>query len=253
MLVGYTLREILIMIKTDWNNVASIFDTQSQEAIDPRAADNILIAWPAIITMLQDPSLEYYRPLRLILDFGCGTGSFAHELTKIGYQASGVDPAENMVSIAKRRFRNVVINHGTVNDIPWNYTFDAITSIMVFQFLDEPVLRNTFCRLLSHLEPHARLVFAVHNPDYLHYAKTKTEKYFEDINGQMHIRFKEHGDIKLYPRSSEEYTKILESFGMKKHAESTPPFTQTYIEKYGAKANEPLDAPKFLIMSFVKR
>lgn len=235
-----------------WNTLAGIFDTQSTEAIDPRAADNILIAWPEIFTMLQDPSLQYRRPVRLVLDFGCGTGAFVNELAKQQYHVYGIDPAEKMIAIAKSRFPNVVCTQGRVYDIPYDYTYDAVTAIMVFQFVDETKIGYLLTKLVSHLPPGAQLIFAVHNPDYLEYAKTMTQKYFKDANGQWHIQFKEHGAVKLYPRSSEEYTRILEPLGMRKHAECTPPFTDKYIAAYGANANEPLDSSKFLIMSFVK-
>lgn len=242
-----------VAVASDWNRVAAIFDTKSKETVDPRAADNILIAWPSILNMLQDPELTNKRPLRLILDFGCGTGGFVDQLGKWGYDATGIDTAEGMISIAKKSFPHRRFDSCSVWNIPYNYTYDAITAIMVFQFLDDKELKGILSQLLRHLEVGGRFVFAVHDSDYLAYAQTKTKKYFVDQSNQMYISFKEHGDVKIYPRSADDYIAILESLNMKKHAEATPPFTPEYVEKYGAHPSEPLDKSKFLIMSFVKQ
>ena len=235
---------------TNWNTLAKIFDAESSEAVDPRAADNILIAWPELIRMLE--RLPCCGGNAHILDFGCGTGAFARKLANCGHAVHGVDPADQMIAIAKRQSEDIQFTVGSVDQILPNQMFDAITAIMVFQFIDDKAIEELFAKLVSHLKPNGRLIFAVHNKAYFDYAKSKTEKYYESQTGQFFIRFKEHGSIQLHPRSPSDYSRILELLGMNKLAESTPAFTDEYIATYGSKANEPLDLPKFLIMSFAK-
>lgn len=235
-------------LATNWNNIAPIFDTKTGEPNDPRAADNILIAWPCMVEMVERASKSCLQ----ILDFGCGTGSFSEKLYRRGHQVAGIDPAENMIALAKKQSSAIHFFKGTVEDLAHNTVFDAIVASMVFQFVDESELEPLFTKLLKHLQPTGRLVFAVHNPEFLEAAMKSGPKFFTDSQGQLHIQFKEYGSIKLYARSSDRYKELLEKLGMKLCDVQTPPFTQEFKTLYGNTANDPLDIPKFLIMSFQK-
>jgi len=46
-------------------------------------------------------TLKLYPKGSSLLDIGCGTGQLAIEASKIGYKASGIDFADEMISIAK--------------------------------------------------------------------------------------------------------------------------------------------------------
>src|SRR5688572_24477150 len=57
---------------------------------------------------------------RSVLDIGCGTGTFACLLAQNGFEVVGVDPAEAMLAVARRKdgADQVQWVHGTAADIP---------------------------------------------------------------------------------------------------------------------------------------
>lgn len=236
-------------LATNWNTIAPIFDTKAGEQIDPRAADNIMIAWPCMVEMMERQAAH---PRLRVLDFGCGTGSFSEKLHRRGHDVVGIDPAENMIALAIKQTNTIPFIKGTVEDLAHNAPFDAIVASMVLQFVDESELEPLFTKLLRHLKPTGKLVFAVHNPEFLEAAMKSGPKFFKDSQGQLHIQFKEYGSIKLYARSCDHYKAILEKLGMKSCETDTPPFTQEFKTLYGNTTNDPLDIPKFLIMSLQK-
>jgi 2-polyprenyl-3-methyl-5-hydroxy-6-metoxy-1,4-benzoquinol methylase len=227
-----------------WNDVAPIFDTHKSDGIHPSVADNVLIAWPEMLKLISGKS---------ILDFGCGEGGLARELANRGHEVLGIDTAEKMIALAKQHVTSASFERSSAYELRESQVFDAISSSMVFQFVPDSEICQLFTKLLSHLKPGGTFVFAVHNPDFLDAARRLGPKFFLDASGQLHIRFRDYErSVPLYSRSSATYTSLLEKLGMKKVAESTPPFTQEYIEKYANKGSEPLDIPKFLILSFQK-
>ena len=233
---------------TNWNQLADpIFNTKrSDGSVHPSAADNQLIAWPELFKMLpQRPALE-------LLDFGCGTGDFANALVKQGHTVVGLDLAADMVVRAKKNYPELSFVAGSIDALRSDWHYDAITAVMVFQFVENHKLEELFTKLICRLKPEGRLIFAVHNRDYIEAAKAKTQKYFVDPAGQSRIQFANFGSIPFVARTADEYTALLERLGMKQCALSLPAFTQEYIALYGSKGNEPLDTPKFLIMSFSK-
>jgi SAM-dependent methyltransferase len=71
-----------------------------------------------------------------ILDIGCATGIFLHEMASMGWQAAGVEPVEHAAEYARARF-GLEIFSGTLAQAPYESgTFDVVT------FWD--VLEHTF-------------------------------------------------------------------------------------------------------------
>ena len=73
-----------------------------------------------------------------LLDLGCGTGDFIDLAYQLGAsKVVGVDVSQNVLSIAKQRFKsvgNVELRQGTVVEaLETNETFDLITSVTVLQ------------------------------------------------------------------------------------------------------------------------
>ena len=66
-----------------WDALSDFFDTSKvADEIPAGAADNILIAWPVIFQFLD--AVAPAAAGRRAVDFGCGTGSFAHALHQHG-------------------------------------------------------------------------------------------------------------------------------------------------------------------------
>ena len=74
----------------------------------------------------------------LVVDLGCGSGLWAHELTKARYRVLGIDISEAMIAIAQRRVPDADFLVGSLceADIP---ICEAVTSIgEVFNYLFDP-------------------------------------------------------------------------------------------------------------------
>ena len=110
-----------------------------------------------------------------VLDLGCGTGSLALRLARLGLRVTGVDASPEMLALAKRKtppgatLRWLETSAVELIDHFPAGSFDTIVSILVFSELSEAeqllVLRQ--CRSL--LRPGGRLILAdeVRAPEFL--------------------------------------------------------------------------------------
>ena len=77
-------------------------------------------------------------PGKTYLDIGCGTGNYTIALSKMGVNFTGIEPAENMLSIARCNSQQVNWVFGSAEDIPANNdTFDgAIATLTIHHWAD---------------------------------------------------------------------------------------------------------------------
>ncbi|MEM3833368.1 MAG: class I SAM-dependent methyltransferase [Thermoprotei archaeon] len=100
-----------------------------------------------------------------VLDVGCGTGRFIPILNKLGINYYGIDLAENMVKVAKRRgsrFCNLLIMDGEKMGFLPN-TFDSVFLVRTFKFFSEPL--NFLGEVHRILKPKGRLICIYENRD----------------------------------------------------------------------------------------
>lgn len=100
-----------------------------------------------------------------VLDIGCGTGFKLAHLQGLGYNCTGVDYLESMVSYARSEYPDSTFAIGDVRDLRLGRTFDVITSLgwvieNVHSLQDISQTMNTFA---AHAKPGTLLVFDVHN------------------------------------------------------------------------------------------
>jgi SAM-dependent methyltransferase len=75
-----------------------------------------------------------------VLDVGCGSGDFCALALARGAHASGIDAAEAMIEIARRRAPGADLRIGTMDALPWeDGSFDAVTSFNCLQIAEDPV------------------------------------------------------------------------------------------------------------------
>lgn len=94
-----------------------------------------------------------------ILDLGCGTGSHALILADIGYQVTGVDLAEDMLEMAKRKAREQVkkinFQQGDIRYLELDQSFDAglaMFTVLGYQITNQDV-DNAIRSVRKHLNP----------------------------------------------------------------------------------------------------
>lgn len=81
------------------------------------------------------PNLEY-QPLR-VLDIACNDGSQLDSFARLGYETYGVDPAENLVPVARSKGHKVECAYwGHQNDDNLADTYDVIVAQNVFAHTD---------------------------------------------------------------------------------------------------------------------
>jgi 2-polyprenyl-3-methyl-5-hydroxy-6-metoxy-1,4-benzoquinol methylase len=95
-----------------------------------------------------------HEPVRL-LDFGCGWGEFVLMGKLLGFDSRGVDRS------APRASGAAVAVHPSLDDLPPDIRFHAITAFEVFEHLDDPAA--VLEQLARRLEPGG--IFVVETPD----------------------------------------------------------------------------------------
>jgi 2-polyprenyl-3-methyl-5-hydroxy-6-metoxy-1,4-benzoquinol methylase len=103
-----------------------------------------------------------------ILDLGCGTGLLCEAYAAKGHRVTGVDPANAMLEVARRKSNAAKVNwvQATAQDFRSDKRFDLIIMTgHAFQVLltDEDVAA-TFSTMRHHLKPEGRAVFESRNP-----------------------------------------------------------------------------------------
>ena len=108
------------------------------------------------------------RPVRSILDLGCGTGRHSVELARRGYEVTGVDLSEGMLERARRRAKAEGVSGttfllGDVQNFQLNRRFDAVLSMfaVVGYQISDAAVRSTLANVRQHLEPEGVFIFDV--------------------------------------------------------------------------------------------
>ena len=105
-----------------------------------------------------------------ILDVGCGTGRHAIELTKRGYNVTGIDLSESQLKRAREKAQadNLVIDfqHQDARNLPFDSEFDVAIMmceggfpLMETDEMNYEILKN----VTKALKPHAKLIFTTTN------------------------------------------------------------------------------------------
>ncbi len=239
-----------------WDTVSSSFNTHHQDPsqISPGAADNILIAWPAL---LEGVARAQPHPEGLkALDFGCGTGGFCVELRSRGYESVGCDRSEQMLSVARenlgKRIPFYLADQSNLNEIP-NKPFDLVSAIMVFQFIKD--IAGTFKVISALLKPNGVLAFAVFNPEYVK-SNCGIDMPFQDFANKEELTegcFCPEPDLKIpvYIRDEKNYDSLLETIGFRRIAAYRPPFTQEFLSLYPMSGAN-TDCSEYIVMVYQK-
>ncbi len=73
-----------------------------------------------------------------VLDVGCGSGEFLAKLESLGARVTGIDPAHEMVRLARAAAPTGEVVLGGFEHLPWSdASFDVVTAINALQFADD--------------------------------------------------------------------------------------------------------------------
>jgi SAM-dependent methyltransferase len=107
------------------------------------------------------------RPVRSILDLGCGTGNHALRLAAQGHQVVGVDRSAEMLAVADRKLdkyhADLRLHKADIRDADLGQTFDAVLmmfSVLGYQIEDAEVLQ-ALQTARRHLQPNGLLFFDI--------------------------------------------------------------------------------------------
>ncbi|MBZ5705277.1 MAG: class I SAM-dependent methyltransferase [Acidobacteriia bacterium] len=206
---------------------------------DVAFTDFIRDALPSLLRILR-----HNRITRgLVIDLGCGSGVWARELTRTGYDVLGVDISEGMLKLARKRAPKARFVHASLfqRELPPCAAVTAIGECVNYLFdrkNNRKELARFFQRVYSALAPGGVFVFDVAEPgrggpgvpvfksfrgrdwalllqveeDRKRSLLTRRITVFRKI-GKLYRRSEEVHRVRLYPRS--QITRQLESAGFR--------------------------------------
>lgn len=157
----------------------------------------------------------------LVLDCGCGTGSLLSELARRGYDCTGVDASEDMLSVAREKLgddAHLVCQR--LEDIDLYGAYDIVFCSLdtVNHILHKRDLQQFFRRIYNFIEPGGSFVF-----DF------KTRRAFETSRG---VTVSEHaGDVLIVEGSFGKEYASYQFTVFEKTADNLYKRTEDYIEE----------------------
>ena len=116
-----------------------------------------------------EKELQFNKTLK-ILDVGCGTGRHAIELTKRGYNVTGIDLSKSQLKRAKEKAKSAGLSidfqHQDARNLSFDSEFDVVImlceggfSLMETDEMNYEILKN----VTKSLKPQAKLIFTTSN------------------------------------------------------------------------------------------
>lgn len=234
-----------------WDALSAYFDTSRAE-VQSGSADNVLIAWPVILRFLAEHAPRR-KPLR-VLEYGCGGGGFAQELRSRGMQVVAVDSSPAMVDTARRAYgASVEFLVGDARTVGALGQFDAVTSVMVLQFVEDA--QATIGHLAAALPPGGVLVFAVFNPTFV-VERIAAGRSFHGFDSDTTptrglTQLAGHTRVPTFIRSAHHYNGLCRPHGLSPLLEAYPPFTAAFMARFPRAT--PAANAEYLILGYRKQ
>ncbi|WP_416827310.1 class I SAM-dependent DNA methyltransferase [Ectobacillus polymachus] len=110
---------------------------------------------------------------KTLLDVGCGTGNIALPLAEKGYDVTGVDLSEEMLTIAQHKLVDFSIPLYQQDmrelELPEKYDIITIFCDSLNYVTDEEGVKQTFARIYHHLQDKGLFLFDVHSLYKIHH------------------------------------------------------------------------------------
>jgi SAM-dependent methyltransferase len=105
-------------------------------------------------------------PPASVLDVGCGTGVLAARLADLGYEVTGLDPSEGMLTQLRERAPGIRAVRGSATQMPFeDDEFDLSLSVATMHHIaDAPAVRDALVEMVRVVRPEGRVIVWDHNP-----------------------------------------------------------------------------------------
>ena len=168
-------------------------------------ADGFIVRYDkADMSTLHKLLLAQLRSGTDVLDIGFGSGRDLAFLLNYGFNIWGVDPAENVVKHARKKFADIW-KHFALGSLPdlklpqyFPERFDAITLIAVLMHLPSETYKPTVQKICNLLADNGKVILSYS----IGYRNDK-ERYFENIDSKtLENLFKKYGCQKIYQKTT---------------------------------------------------
>jgi len=172
------------------------------------------------------PQIKKDNSKTLVLDIGCGPGTFSNLLAKRGFLVQGIDVVPEAIDIAKERSANQKINYqvGNIYSLPFpDKNFDIIICLGVFQTLDNE--KAALKEIKKKLKPSGLLIITTLNRfslfSALNIRKEFPPKRFGPFSFKKFLASENFKEIKIkgiyfFPEKISLFTKIIIKLGLYK-------------------------------------
>tara|TARA_B100000902_G_scaffold107627_1_gene109402 strand:- start:2047 stop:2820 length:774 start_codon:yes stop_codon:yes gene_type:complete len=146
-------------------------------------------------SFLHNIFLRYAPDVKYLIDVACGTGNISNELEKIGYELTGVDASESMISIAQQKTlvdgNNNQFIHRDIRELDGVGRFEGAVCVYdsLNYLLETSDIGEAFAQICNILNPGSLFVFDV-------CTERNSITYFNDYSDE------EHGPGFTYKRKS---------------------------------------------------
>ncbi|MBE6564520.1 MAG: class I SAM-dependent methyltransferase [Ruminococcaceae bacterium] len=157
--------------------------------------------YDAICTFVRELFESEQKPIRSVLDLACGTGNLTVPLARAGYDMTGIDLSEEMLSLAQSKADGLPILFVKQNMVSFELygTVDAVICCLdsLNYLLKKEELERTFAHVKNYLEPGGLFVFDVNTPYRL-----------EQVYGRQDFVLEEEGILCTWRNDYNERTRI---------------------------------------------
>ena len=110
--------------------------------------------------------VETSPPPGRLLDVGCGTGVLAARLAARGYEATGLDPSDGMLSVLRERAPAVTAVQASATEMPFDDAeFDLSVSVATMHHIADPdAVRRALAEMVRVVRPGGKVIVWDHNP-----------------------------------------------------------------------------------------